>query len=106
MITESEQSETAKTLPGDLIREARNRRGFTQRRLAALVGVTPSYLCQLERNRTRPTVKMAGALEEQLGLTPGRLGAGGARASSLLEVSVPRSMAKARSSSLPPQVVM
>lgn len=39
----------------DLVREARRRRGLTQRELAALAGTTQSALARLETGRTTPS---------------------------------------------------
>jgi transcriptional regulator with XRE-family HTH domain len=39
---------------GELIRAGRTARGIGQRQLAAMVGVTASFISQLENNRTSP----------------------------------------------------
>jgi transcriptional regulator with XRE-family HTH domain len=39
---------------GDLIATARLNRGWTQNRLAEVVGMSPQYLCDIERGRRTP----------------------------------------------------
>ena len=47
---------------GDLLRQLRKRASMTQRDLAAAVGYSVSFVCDLEQNRRLPTV--AGVLHQ------------------------------------------
>ena len=51
----------------DYIRQARNRLGITQRRLAALSGVTTSMINQIESGRSKPSYATALNIFEALG---------------------------------------
>ena len=52
---------------GQLLREARMRRGVSQNRLAIRVGTTQSAISRIERNRVSPTVETLQALLHMLG---------------------------------------
>ncbi len=54
---------------GARIRQAREARGTTLRALAALVGVSPGMLSQIETGRARPSVGTLWALVSELGLS-------------------------------------
>ena len=49
---------------GERLRAARSRRGLSQRKLARLVGVSPSLISQMEAGKVQPSVAtlMAGAM--------------------------------------------
>ena len=50
------------------IREARKAQGYTQQRLAELVGITQGAVSQWEKGETRPAMKMLPALSKALGV--------------------------------------
>ncbi len=50
------------------IRKARKAQGYTQQRLAELVGITQGAVSQWEKGETRPAVKMLPALSKALGV--------------------------------------
>jgi len=52
---------------GQLLREARIRRGVSQNRLAIRAGTTQSAISRIERNRVSPTVETLQALLHMLG---------------------------------------
>lgn len=54
---------------GARIREAREARGTTLRSLAAVVGMSPGMLSQIETGRSRPSVGTLWALVSELGLS-------------------------------------
>ncbi|MBU6411873.1 MAG: LexA family transcriptional regulator [Planctomycetes bacterium] len=57
---------------GDLLREARRRRGMTLAQVAEVVGCARSYLSELESGkRPPPSDEIVGALERALGVQPG-----------------------------------
>lgn len=58
---------------GDLIREARERLGWTQIDLAARVGVTPSFITKVEKNEALPSYDRLLALGNVLVLDSERL---------------------------------
>jgi transcriptional regulator with XRE-family HTH domain len=71
---------------GDLLREARQHREWSLRRVAELIGCTPSYLSDVEHNRRVPAEAMLGRLAKLFGLNldelmarAGRFGAQGQR---------------------------
>jgi transcriptional regulator with XRE-family HTH domain len=43
--------------PGELLREARNRHGLSQRQLAIRAGTTQSAIARIEHDRTSPSIK-------------------------------------------------
>lgn len=55
------------------VREARKRRRLTQQELAALVGVNPETISNIERGRYAPSIRALEALCEHLGVAPGDL---------------------------------
>lgn len=54
---------------GDRLREARKARGMSLRHLAALLGVSPSLISQVETGRAKPSVKTLYALANELGIS-------------------------------------
>ena len=54
---------------GDRLRQARQARGLSLRRLAALVGVSPSLISQVETGRAKPSVNTLYALANELGIS-------------------------------------
>jgi len=61
MVTVEERS------PGRLLREARVRRGVSQKRLAIRAGTTQSAISRIERDRVSPTVETLRGLLHMLG---------------------------------------
>lgn len=55
------------------IRQARIARGMSQRQLAQLVGVDPSYISLIERGQRTPSPQLLAAIAEALGLRPEEL---------------------------------
>jgi transcriptional regulator with XRE-family HTH domain len=79
-------AERGTTTLGDLLREARQKRQWSLRRLAELLGCTPSYLSDIEHNRRVPAEAMLGKLAQLFSLNrddlmarAGRFGADGQR---------------------------
>lgn len=58
---------------GRRIRHLRQERGLSLRRLAVAAGLAPSYLCDVERGRARPSLKALTALAAALGVEVSRL---------------------------------
>jgi DNA-binding XRE family transcriptional regulator/quercetin dioxygenase-like cupin family protein len=58
---------------GERLRAARNRNGMTVREIARLVGVSPSLISQIEREKVNPSVSTLWGLVTVLGLTMGDL---------------------------------
>jgi transcriptional regulator with XRE-family HTH domain len=56
---------------GERLRAERQRKGLTVRGIAELVGVSPSLISQIERNKVNPSVGTLWALVGVLGLTMG-----------------------------------
>lgn len=56
-----------KRTPGQLLREARERRGVSQARLAIRAGTTQSAISRIERDRVSPTVATLAELLHLLG---------------------------------------
>jgi transcriptional regulator with XRE-family HTH domain len=54
---------------GDRLREARQARGLSLRRLAEMVGVSPSLISQVETGRAKPSVNTLYALATELGVS-------------------------------------
>jgi transcriptional regulator with XRE-family HTH domain len=54
---------------GDRLRQARQARGLSLRRLAERVGVSPSLISQVETGRARPSVNTLYALANELGVS-------------------------------------
>ena len=55
------------TTPGQLLREARRRRGLSQKRLAIRAGTTQSAISRIERDHVSPTVETLRELLHLLG---------------------------------------
>jgi transcriptional regulator with XRE-family HTH domain len=53
--------------PGELLREARRRRGVSQARLAVRAGTTQSAISRIERDQVSPTVETLRSLLHLLG---------------------------------------
>ena len=58
---------------GERLREARSRKGLTVREIARQVGVSPSLISQIERDKVNPSVSTLWGLVTVLGLTMGDL---------------------------------
>jgi DNA-binding XRE family transcriptional regulator/quercetin dioxygenase-like cupin family protein len=58
---------------GERLRQARNRKGLTVREIARQVGVSPSLISQIERDKVNPSVSTLWGLVTVLGLTMGDL---------------------------------
>ena len=58
---------------GERLRQERNRRGMTVREIARRVGVSPSLISQIERDKVNPSVSTLWGLVTVLGLTMGDL---------------------------------
>jgi transcriptional regulator with XRE-family HTH domain/quercetin dioxygenase-like cupin family protein len=58
---------------GERLREERNRRGMTVREIARRIGVSPSLISQIERDKVNPSVSTLWSLVTVLGLTMGEL---------------------------------
>jgi transcriptional regulator with XRE-family HTH domain len=54
---------------GDRLRQARQARGLSLRRLAEVVGVSPSLISQVETGRAKPSVNTLYALASELGIS-------------------------------------
>jgi transcriptional regulator with XRE-family HTH domain len=54
---------------GDRLRQARQARGLSLRRLATVVGVSPSLISQVETGRAKPSVNTLYALANELGIS-------------------------------------
>jgi transcriptional regulator with XRE-family HTH domain/quercetin dioxygenase-like cupin family protein len=75
---EASQLSPAADLPGhsqigERLREARSRKGMTVREIARRVGVSPSLISQIERDKVNPSVSTLWSLVTVLGLTMGDL---------------------------------
>lgn len=55
------------TSPGQLLREARERRGLSQKRLAIRAGTTQSAISRIEKDHVSPTVETLAELLHLLG---------------------------------------
>jgi transcriptional regulator with XRE-family HTH domain len=55
------------TTPGQLLREARRRRGVSQKRLAIRAGTTQSAISRIERDQVSPSVETLRSLLHLLG---------------------------------------
>jgi transcriptional regulator with XRE-family HTH domain len=58
---------------GERLREARHRKGMTVREIARRVGVSPSLISQIERDKVNPSVSTLWGLVTVLGLAMGDL---------------------------------
>ena len=65
--------------PGSRIRERRLQQGLTLRRVAAQVGISPSYLSDIENNKRVPAWPVLQRIASILGLDPTKLSAFGGR---------------------------
>jgi DNA-binding XRE family transcriptional regulator/quercetin dioxygenase-like cupin family protein len=54
---------------GDRLRQARHARGMSLRRLAEVLGVSPSLISQVETGRAKPSVNTLYALANELGIS-------------------------------------
>jgi len=66
---------------GERLREERNRKGMTVREIARRVGVSPSLISQIERDKVTPSVSTLWGLVTVLGLTMSDLFSDGTQAS-------------------------
>jgi transcriptional regulator with XRE-family HTH domain len=64
---------TAPSHIGERLREERNRKGMTVREIARRIGVSPSLISQIERDKVNPSVSTLWSLVTVLGLTMGDL---------------------------------
>lgn len=71
MAAKRDAHESWTAMLGHRLRDARVRRGQTLRETAAEVGVTGSFLSQLERGRTHPSLVTLRRLAQTLGVTLG-----------------------------------
>jgi len=53
----------------DMIRQSRERKGWTQKQLADAIGVTPSFITKLEAGQTLPGNDLCMAIADALGLS-------------------------------------
>jgi transcriptional regulator with XRE-family HTH domain len=53
---------------GQQVRAARKQSGLAQNRLAALVGITKAYMCDLELGRRTPSRQVAARIEAAVGV--------------------------------------
>ena len=60
-----------------MLKECRERKGYSQKELAELVGVTQGAIAQFELGSTLPNIKTAVRLAEILGVTCEQLVKGG-----------------------------
>ena len=58
---------------GSRLRNARKALGLSQRRLALMLGVTPSYLCHIEKGERLPTVLKIYEIADRVGVSPKKL---------------------------------
>lgn len=58
---------------GELLRELRRERGWSQERLAEAAGCTRPYISYLETGKYGPTLTMLFQLADALGVDPGEL---------------------------------
>jgi transcriptional regulator with XRE-family HTH domain len=65
----NENAEPEYATIGDRLRQARQARGLSLRRLAALLGVSPSLISQVETGRVKPSVNTLYALANELGIS-------------------------------------
>ena len=59
--------------PAIMIKEARQRKNWTQSQLAEVVGVTPSFVTKLEKGESFPSYERCMAMANVLGLSPEEL---------------------------------
>lgn len=58
---------------GERVRILRQRRGYTQRQLAQLLGAPQSWVSQVEAGKLQPSMRRLGAMVEALRTNPGYL---------------------------------
>jgi transcriptional regulator with XRE-family HTH domain len=58
---------------GEVVRRARQSRGWTQAQLAEFAGFSPNYIARLERGELGPSLFVASQLCEALGIDVGSL---------------------------------
>ena len=58
---------------GNKIKEIRNEKGYTQKKLALEMGVTPRYICDIETNRTQASYDNLIKICEVFQITPNEL---------------------------------
>ena len=58
---------------GNKIKEIRNKKGYTQKKLALAIGVTPRYICDIETNRTQASYDNLIKICEVFQITPNEL---------------------------------
>ena len=69
MLAEEGRSIAAIMKPADLIRRARKRKGWSQRRLAAAISVTPGFVNQLESGESLPSYERCVSLSAVLDIS-------------------------------------
>ena len=80
---------------GERLREERQRSGMTVREIARRVGVSPSLISQIERDKVTPSVSTLWGLVTVLGLTMGELFSEGAQPTGVQSPSTASSAALA-----------
>ncbi|AFV01215.1 MAG: helix-turn-helix transcriptional regulator [Dehalobacter sp. 4CP] len=53
---------------GSKIREIRKKKHLKQKELAEIAGISVSYLCEIERDKTNPSIKTLFHLTQALGV--------------------------------------
>lgn len=72
MDVQAQQGENRRIPPpalGRMLRQARQRRGLGQQEAGRLAGLSPGYLCHLEQGTRTPSMAVAEALADVLGLS-------------------------------------
>ena len=68
-----EPNEKLRTVFGEVIRDLRAQKKFSQEKLALESDIDRTYLSLLERGERNPTLKVVFALAKTLGLSPSQL---------------------------------
>ena len=58
---------------GNKIKEIRKEKGYTQKKLALAIGVTPRYICDIETNRTQASYDILIKICKVFQITPNEL---------------------------------
>ena len=66
----------AKEKLGERVRDLREERGLSQRRLALMIGIDKTYLCGIERGSRNPTLATLEKIADGLGIPLAELFAG------------------------------